>query len=83
MPPLRHRMLDDMQIRTLSPHTQRAYVENVSTLARHFDWSLTLRGDLGGRCAMPLARPGAPNSKPRAGILPSRWISFERPRHPG
>jgi len=28
MTPLRQRMLEDMQIRNLSPHTQRAYVEN-------------------------------------------------------
>ena len=35
MTPLRQRMLDDMQVRTLSPHTQRAYVENVSRFARH------------------------------------------------
>jgi site-specific recombinase XerD len=34
-------MLDDMQIRTLSPHTQRAYVENVSKFARHFGRSPT------------------------------------------
>ena len=36
MTPLRQRMLEDMQIRNLSPHTQRAYVENVARFARHF-----------------------------------------------
>jgi len=36
MTPLRERMLEDMQIRNLSPHTQRAYVENVARFARHF-----------------------------------------------
>jgi integrase/recombinase XerD len=29
-------MLEDMQVRNLSPHTQRAYVENVARFARHF-----------------------------------------------
>jgi integrase/recombinase XerD len=33
---LRQRMLEDMQIRNLSPHTQRAYIENVAQFARHF-----------------------------------------------
>ena len=36
MTPLRQRMLEDMQLRNLSPHTQRAYVENVARFARHF-----------------------------------------------
>lgn len=36
MTPLRQRMLEDMQIRNLSPHTQRAYIENVARFARHF-----------------------------------------------
>jgi integrase/recombinase XerD len=36
MTPLRQRMLEDMQVRNLSPHTQRAYVENVARFARHF-----------------------------------------------
>ena len=34
--PLRQRMLEDMQVRNLSPHTQRAYIENVARFARHF-----------------------------------------------
>ena len=29
-------MLEDTQVRHLSPHTQRAYVENVARFARHF-----------------------------------------------
>jgi hypothetical protein len=29
MSPLRRRMIEDMQIRNLSPHTQRAYVDQV------------------------------------------------------
>jgi hypothetical protein len=33
---LRQRMLEDMQVRNLSPPTQRAYVETVAPFARHF-----------------------------------------------
>jgi Phage integrase, N-terminal SAM-like domain len=36
MTPLRQRMLEDMQVRNLSPHTQPTYVENVARFARHF-----------------------------------------------
>ncbi|HSC25836.1 MAG TPA: site-specific integrase [Vicinamibacterales bacterium] len=36
MTPLRQRMVEDMQIRTLAPATQRAYVEYVAQFARHF-----------------------------------------------
>jgi integrase/recombinase XerD len=36
MTPLRYRMIEDMRIRNLSAHTQRAYVEHVSRFARHF-----------------------------------------------
>lgn len=36
MTSLRQRMLEDMQVRNLSPHTQRAYAENISKFARHF-----------------------------------------------
>jgi site-specific recombinase XerD len=39
MTPLRQRMLDDMRIRNLSPHTQRSYLEHVSRFARHFGQS--------------------------------------------
>ena len=36
MTPLRQRMLEDMQIRNLSPHTQASYVQQVSQFARYF-----------------------------------------------
>lgn len=36
MTPLRQRMLEDMQVRNLSPHTQQSYVQRVSQFARHF-----------------------------------------------
>jgi site-specific recombinase XerD len=37
-------MLEDMRVRNLSPHTQRAYVENVARFARHFGRSPTELG---------------------------------------
>jgi site-specific recombinase XerD len=36
MTPLRQRMREDMQIRQLSPHTQRAYLAAVTRFAKHF-----------------------------------------------
>jgi hypothetical protein len=36
MSPLRRRMIDDMQIRSMSAHTQRAYVAAVFRFASHF-----------------------------------------------
>ena len=39
MTPLRQRMVEDMQVRNLSPRTQRSYVEHVSRFARHFGTS--------------------------------------------
>lgn len=36
MTPLRQRMSEDMQIRDLSPHTQRAYLTAVAQFAQHF-----------------------------------------------
>jgi integrase/recombinase XerD len=36
MTPLRQRMLDDMKMRNLSEHTQRAYVRVIAQFAKHF-----------------------------------------------
>lgn len=36
MTPLRKRMLEDMQIRNFSEHTQKGYLQQVSLFARHF-----------------------------------------------
>lgn len=44
MTPLRRRMTEDMQIRNLAPHTQRAYLQYVSLFARHFHQSPELLG---------------------------------------
>ena len=44
MTPLRRRMIEDMQIRNLAPHTQRAYLQQISQLARHFGKSPELLG---------------------------------------
>ena len=39
MTPLRRRMIEDMQVRNLSPVTQPCYVHAVARFARHFDRS--------------------------------------------
>src|SRR3954451_22628545 len=36
MSPLRHRMIEDMQVRNLSSYTQRNYLYAIARLARHF-----------------------------------------------
>jgi integrase/recombinase XerD len=44
MNPLRRRMIEDMQVRNLSLHTQRAYARSISQLSRHFRKSPELLG---------------------------------------
>ena len=44
MTKLRQRMLEDMQIRNLSPHTQKRYLDRVAAFAKHFGKSPTLLG---------------------------------------
>lgn len=44
MTPLRQRMIEDMQLRNLSPNTQQAYVRYISLLSRHFRKSPDLLG---------------------------------------
>jgi integrase/recombinase XerD len=44
MTTLRRRMMEDMQVRSLSPRTQATYVQQVSLFARHFNRSPELLG---------------------------------------
>jgi integrase/recombinase XerD len=44
MSPLRRRMIDDMQIRNLTPNTQRVYIAQVVRFACHFRKSPELLG---------------------------------------
>src|SRR5205085_9519687 len=39
MTSLRQRMTEDLQVRNLSPHTQKSYLDQVSRFARHFSKS--------------------------------------------
>ena len=44
MTPLRHRVIEEMQIRNLAPDTQRSYLQQISQFARHFGKSPELLG---------------------------------------
>ena len=44
MTPLRQRMIEDMQVRNLAPHTQATYILHISLFARHFCKSPELLG---------------------------------------
>jgi len=44
MTPLRQRMLEDLQVRNRSPHTQRIYIDHVARFAKHYGKSPELLG---------------------------------------
>ena len=44
MSPLRRRMIEDMQIRNLTPNTQRVYVANIARFASYFASHLNVSG---------------------------------------
>src|SRR6204780_5720189 len=44
MTPVRQRMIEDMQVRNLSPHTQGSYVQQISLFARYFGKSPEVLG---------------------------------------
>ena len=44
MTPLRQRMLEDMRVRNLAQNTQRSYLQQVSSFARHFQRSPEILG---------------------------------------
>ena len=47
MTPLRQRMIEDMKLRNLAPHTIRVYVERVAAFAMHFGESPDRLGEIG------------------------------------
>ncbi|SER26677.1 phage integrase N-terminal SAM-like domain-containing protein [Sphingobium sp. YR768] len=51
--PLRHGMIDDMSLRTLSPATQRSYIHAVKQFSRHFGRSPDLLGLEDGKREIP------------------------------
>ena len=50
MTPLRQRMIEDMQVRNLSPHTIDCYVRQVALFARYFNRSPELLGPRRDTC---------------------------------
>ena len=44
MTPLRHRMIEDMQVRNFSPRTQATYLHQVARFAGHFGRSPEVLG---------------------------------------
>ena len=75
MTPLRQRMVEDMQVRNLSPNTRRAYIENVARFASAA--ASAIRAYLNDR--ERLIESGSRSASPR-GRLRSR--PARRPRNP-
>src|SRR5271169_7028419 len=53
MTPLRRRMIEDMQVRNLSPVTQRCYVHAVAKFAKHFNRSPVTSSSRSARLRRP------------------------------
>jgi hypothetical protein len=78
MTPLRQRMLEDMQVRNLSPLTQRSYVEHVSRFARHFGRSPARLGPEEIRAYQPGFPFWPSRSAPLYTKRPSAWAGCVR-----
>ena len=74
MTALRRRLFEDMQVRNLSPHTQVAYIQQVSRFVRHFGRSpdalgpeeIRERGTIrGSKTEIPVDTSCQPPSRPR------------------
>ena len=75
MTPLRQRMLEDMRIRNLSPHTQKTYIANVAAFARHFNRSPDqLEPEHIREYQLALLRQGASVSKLRIAVCALRFL---------
>ena len=72
MNPLRRRMIEDMQVRNLSPVTQRCYVHAVAKFTQHFN-----------RCKRPTPPSSAPSSARAASPIGRRARSRARTRSRG
>jgi hypothetical protein len=86
MTPLRQRMLEDMQVRNLSPLTQRSYVEHVARFARHFSQSPAVLGPVGARAVHEVsgrAGDGRPRCQDSVTIIcPSAQMGQRRNERP-
>src|ERR1700745_2789728 len=85
MTTLRRRMMEDMQVRSLSPQTQATYVQQVSLFARHFSRSPELLGPEEIRSCVGAvlnsqiqARPRQPRRRPWPNPLASGQSSVSR-----
>jgi len=74
MTPLRQRMLEDMQIRQLSPHTQRAYLAAVTRFAKHFGRSPAHLGPAHPPVSAPPALPHTSRSVLVLAVAARRFV---------